>query len=344
MLFILILMTCAFVLAAAIHWVAAIVTLRSGTFFGVTVTGEFGLTPDARRILWHYRWSVVVTTLVCIATMWFVVPRLAGLAAPLTASGFVFLWCGVVFVIWFIENKKVRPFAKPQAAQGTTTRTASLTPRPQTPGGRLTFAGPMLIVVAMHFLLWTRQYTLPPETYRAALALLVMAYVASALFMWMGWLILFRTRHIYSSGSISEQENADKRFGYLLRLMFAYEFTAFMVALFLPAARIAPAGAAPWLTVSAIVMMALIMPAAVLILIRKRRRSPLGIPEQGNGNNIAAGCWKYGFIYYNPDDPSFVVGTRLGPYGCDFNFANKWSWVASFGLVGVPILIRLVWF
>jgi hypothetical protein len=276
--------------------------------------------------------------------MWSVVPRLTGVAAPLTASGLVMLWCCVTIVVWFIEHKRVRPFAKLQAAEVPATRTASLRPRPQTlPAGRLTFAGPMLIVVAMHFLLWTRQYTLPPETYRAALALLLSAYAGSALFMWAAWLILFRTRHIHASGSIAEEENADKRFGYGLHLIFAYELTAFMVASFLPVARIAPARVAPWLGVIAMSVMS-ILTAIILILLMKRRRSPRGIQEQGNGDTTAAACWKYGFIYYNPDDPAFVVGTRLGPYGCDFNFANKWSWVVSFGLVTIPILIRFVWF
>jgi uncharacterized membrane protein len=200
----------------------------------------------------------------------------------------------------------------------------------------------MLIVAAMHFLLWTRHDTLPSETYRAALALLLTAYIANALFMWVGWLVLFRTRRLYPSGSASEQENADKRFGFGLRLMFAYEFTAFMVAPALSVAKITPAFKGPWL--ATIMMTAqLILMAIVLVLVMKTRGKAMGTPAPGNGDNTSDACWKYGLIYYNPDDPAFVVGTRTGPYGCDFNFGNKWSWVVSFGLVAMPILIRLVW-
>jgi uncharacterized membrane protein len=201
----------------------------------------------------------------------------------------------------------------------------------------------MLIVAATHFLLFTRHDTLLAETYRAALALLLAAYVANALFIWVGWLVLFRTRHIYPSGSLSEQENADKRFGYGLRLMFAYEFTAIMVAMVLPVAKITPAFTGQRLLV--ILWTALLIQIAiVLVLVIRRRGTAMGTPAPGSGDSTSDACWKYGLIYYNPDDPAFVIGTRTGSYGCDLNFGNKRSWAVSFGLVAMPILIRLVWF
>ncbi len=336
---ILILMNVGLVLAAVLLCVAPL-TLRSGIFFGVTVAPEFLRTQDARRILWRYRRSVIVTTLLCITALWVVVPRLTGLAAPLTSSGLVFLGVGVAIVSTAIASRRVRPFSRPHSP----THTASLRPRPQTlPGGRLAFAGPMLIVVTTHFLVLARHDTLRPEIYRAALALLLVGYVASALLMWVAWLVLFRTRHIHPSGSVSEEENADKRFGYGLRLMFAYWFTAFMIAMVLPVAKIAPAPKGPWLAV-VLIASYLVFAAIVLVLVMKRRGAALGTLAPGDGDGTPDACWKYGLIYYNPDDPAFVVGARTGPYGCDFNFGNKWSWVVSFALVATPILIRLVWF
>jgi uncharacterized membrane protein len=198
-------------------------------------------------------------------------------------------------------------------------------------------------VAATHFLLVTRHDTLLPETYRAALALLLAAYVANALFMWVAWLVLFRTRRLYPSGTASEQENADKRFGYGFRLVFAYEFTAFTVASTLSVAKITPALKGPLLAMIYWAVV-LIQTAIVLVLVMKRRGTAMGTPAPGNGDSTSDACWKYGLMYYNPDDPAFVVGTRTGPYGCDFNFGNRWSWVVSFGLVAMPILIRLVWF
>ena len=335
---ILVLMNLGLVLATVLLCVAP-TTLRSGIFFGVTVAPEFRRTPDARRILWRYRRSVIVTTLVCITAMWVVVPRLTGIAAPLTSSALIFLGVGAAIVSTAIASRRVRPFASFHSP----TRTASLRPRPQTlPGGPFAFAGPMLIVAVAHFLLFTRHDTLPPETYRAGLALLLTAYVANALFMWVAWLVVFRTRHIYPSGSVSEQENADKRFGYGLRLTFAYDFTAFMVAPALSVAKITPTLKGSWFAVIAMAAV-LIQMAFVLVLVIKRRGTAMETPAPGNGDTTSDACWKYGLVYYNPDDPAFVVGTRTGPFGCDLNFGNKWSWVASFGLVAMPILIRLVW-
>src|SRR5262245_30228502 len=155
---VLILMTLAFGLSTVLLCVAP-TTLRSGIFFGVTVSPEFLRTPDAQRILWRYRRSVIVTTLACIAAMWFAVPRLSGIAAPLTSSGLVFLGVGAAIVATAIASRRVRPFAS--ATSYLPTRTASLRPRSQTlPGGRIAFAGPMLIVAATHFLLFTRHDTL----------------------------------------------------------------------------------------------------------------------------------------------------------------------------------------
>jgi len=201
----------------------------------------------------------------------------------------------------------------------------------------------MVIVAATHLFLWTRHNTLPLETYRAGLALLLTAFVANALFLWVAWLILFRTRHNHPSGPIAEQENADKRFGYGLRLMFAYEFTGLMVAMVLSVAKITPALKGPGLAVISWTAI-LIQTAIVVVLVIKRRATAIDMPAPGNGDSTSDSCWKYGLIYYNPDDPAFVVGTRTGPYGCDLNFGNKWSWIVGFSLVAMPLLIRQVWF
>src|SRR5580692_9621640 len=96
---ILIIMNVGLALSTAILCLAPTTTLRSGIFFGVTVSPEFHRTPDARRIIRRYRWSVIVTTFVCTAAMWLVVPRLIGIAAPLTISGLVFIQVGVGIIL-----------------------------------------------------------------------------------------------------------------------------------------------------------------------------------------------------------------------------------------------------
>ena len=58
-------------------------------------------------------------------------------------------------------------------------------------------------------------------------------------------------------------------------------------------------------------------------------------------------CWKLGLIYYNPDDPAWVVETRETRFLCGLNFGNKWSWVVLvvFAVIlTTPILMRLLLF
>lgn len=53
--------------------------------------------------------------------------------------------------------------------------------------------------------------------------------------------------------------------------------------------------------------------------------------------------WKWGFIYYNPEDPALVVETRFGRFGSDLNFGNKWSWAVLAVILSTPFLIRFLW-
>jgi hypothetical protein len=48
------------------------------------------------------------------------------------------------------------------------------------------------------------------------------------------------------------------------------------------------------------------------------------------------GCWKLGQFYYNPEDPAFIVESRLG-LGYSPNFAKSLSWAACAALVLLPI-------
>ena len=50
--------------------------------------------------------------------------------------------------------------------------------------------------------------------------------------------------------------------------------------------------------------------------------------------------WKWGSIYYNPQDPSLMVEKRFG-IGWTMNFGNKWAWVvlSIFILIIVAVII-----
>jgi uncharacterized membrane protein len=156
------------------------------------------------------------------------------------------------------------------------------------------------------------------------------------------WLVTFRTRQINPSGAAANQESTDKRFGYWLRLGLAYFQTALMVPAALAIARIMPAASPRFV----VIWMASLPVSAMIVVayVWKRRRLPLDTPGLAFGDHTPDACWKWGLIYYNPDDPALIVETRAGTSGCDLNFGNKWSWVVAAVILGTPFVIRLLWF
>src|SRR5262249_38658736 len=77
------------IVAAALVQCKGPSALRPGLFFGVTVDPEFVRSEEARRIVWGYRRPIIAMAVVCTAALWLAVPRLSGIAAPLTASAVV---------------------------------------------------------------------------------------------------------------------------------------------------------------------------------------------------------------------------------------------------------------
>jgi uncharacterized membrane protein len=337
----LVIMNAGLVLAAVIHWIAPL-DAHAGLFFGVAVDPEFPGSENGRRILSRHRRIVIVTTVACIAALWLTVPRLRGIAGPIATASSVFLEVSVAMISMAVASRHVRPFAKPQSPARA--RTVSMLPRKRTlPGGWLPFFGPMLIVGAARWLLSVRRESMPPEAYRGVLALLLVAFVWNALYMWLAWLATFRTRQMNAVGPAANEENAARRMGYWLRLLITYFFNVLMVGTALTAAKITTALAGPRFMV--IVMASWLVLATVLVAYMvKRRRLALDTPVVSIVDITSDECWKAGFIYYNPDDPALVVEARMGRFGCDLNFGNKWSWVVSGVILATPLVTPIFWF
>ena len=51
--------------------------------------------------------------------------------------------------------------------------------------------------------------------------------------------------------------------------------------------------------------------------------------------------WKWGVLYYNPEDPALWVEKRLG-FGWTLNFANRWSWLILVGTFAVLTVVLLL--
>jgi uncharacterized membrane protein len=337
----LVIMNAGLVLAAVIHWIAPL-TAHSGLFFGVAVDPKFPGSENGRRLLSRHRRIVVVTTVACIAALWLTVPRLRGIAGPIAIASSVFLEVSVAMISMAVASRHVRPFAKPQSP--TRTVTVSILPRKRAlPGGWLPLFAPMLIVGAVRWLLFMRRESMPPEAYRGVLALLLVAFVWNALYMWLAWLATFRTRQMNPVGPAANEESAARRMGYWLHLLITYFFNVLMVGTALNAAKITTALAGPRFIV--VVMASWLVLASVMVaFIVKRRRLALDTPVLSIADITPDECWKAGFIYYNPDDPALVVETRMGRFGCDLNFGNKWSWVVSGVILATPFVTPFLWF
>src|SRR5262249_222688 len=109
---IVVIMSVGLVVGAALQCLAPL-NFRPGIFFGVTVDAQFHQTEDARRILWRYRRPIIAMTVLCIATLWLVVPRLSGPAAPIAASALVFLGVAVASVSMARATRPGRAFSAP---------------------------------------------------------------------------------------------------------------------------------------------------------------------------------------------------------------------------------------
>jgi uncharacterized membrane protein len=318
-------------------------TFRQGVFFGATVDPDFPRSEDGQRILWRYRRPVIVMAAVCMTALWLVVPRLSGIAAPLTASGLLFIEVFGAVVSMASASKLARAFAKPRSP--TQTRTVSLAPRERTlPGGWLPFLGPMLIVGAARLFILTKRELMPPETYRGALTLLLVAFVSNAFYMLVAWFVAFRRRQINPEGLAANEENADRRVAYWMRLVFAYVFSGAFVAMALAFAGItSPVRGARFGITLWVILWALWLALVVILMVYivKRKRREAAVPSLGD--TTPDECWKWGLFYYNPADPALVVESRAGRFGCDLNLGNKWSWILFAVILATPFLIRLLW-
>ena len=324
----LVLVNAGIVVGVAVQWYGHL-SFGSG-FFGVTVDAEFSRTEDAQRIVWRYRRRIIVMAGLCIAALWLVVPHLNG-AAPLACLALTFISVSAGSISMAAAHRHVRAFAKPAAPAGT--RTASLLPRKQTlPGGVLPFVGPMLIVGAAFLMIFTRRALMPPETYRRAVVLLLLPFVTNVFYMLVAGVLVFRTRP------------TDKQKEYWFRLLVAYFLTVLMVATPLVLAGIATPVMTSWvlmvLTALWFVSMTIKTVSYEVSKWKRALRTPGAAPP---GDTTPEECWKFGFIYYNSEDPALLVEARAGRIG--WNFGNNWSWavlVALAAIFATPFLALLL--
>jgi uncharacterized membrane protein len=303
---------------------AAPVFSRRGILFGVTVDPAFRLSGEARHIVSRYRLSVIAVLALSIGALWIASPHLTGLQWPIATVLLVLFQFLACVACMAAANKRTQTLAGQQPSE----RTASLQPRTsRRPGGWVLLIGPMLIVICGGIVLLANRNSIPSATFRGAMSLMLVASFAGVCLTGVACLGALRTRQIGRNDRLGMR--------YFPLVGMAYVFTAFSVHgalaftnLLSPVSRI---------TLDGVLLITLI--ALIFVIIYQVR----ALSNLAAVDNTPDECWKWGLFYCNPDDPAFLVEKRIG-FGWTLNYANKSSWVVTFCLVAVPILIRLVWF
>jgi uncharacterized membrane protein len=321
-------------------WLAPMISRRS-IFFGVTVSPEFLSTDDAKVILRHYRKLTAAVTVVAMAGLWATVPYLKG---PLWIVAFAATWLmqfGASVAAFASAHHRVLAFSRSHNR----TRTALLEPRKRTlPGGWIPLVAPLVLVAVAGLFLYARRHSMAAETFRGSFSSLLVAVFVDVLTIVISYLAVHRTRLLYTADPSSRK---DRRFnlGYFSLLFFAYYLTLFQIGMAFITSR--PIESVPGTGVF-VLMIAFTVTITIVALgfqfsaTYKLRHAP-DSADAVLGDSTPDECWRWGIIYYNRDDPAFLVEKRVG-FGWTLNYGNKWSWVLSVGLLAAPFVIRFFWF
>jgi uncharacterized membrane protein len=315
---------------------------RSGTFFGTTVSSEFRTSDDARRIVSRYRQSVIFTTAAeIVATVVIALYLQIKVFAIVVISAAVIQYAvGIAALV--DANRRTRPFARPKPSSS---RSASLVPQRRTlPGGTLLLVGPLFIMVSVGLMVVSRRTLLLAETYKAAMAGVIVGTLSSGLLVAVAWIGVFRTRQGSANGSAGTQSES-RKLGYFILVFLAYGFALQNAALSLLTSNIVTNPTARRFGVFSIVALTVLgaMVCIVYFQFRAKKLAELAPSENNRSDGTPDECWKWGFIYDNPNDPAFLVEKRIG-YGWTLNMGNKWSWVFSAAILATPFVIRFLWF
>ncbi len=298
---------------------------RREIFFGVTVDPSFVPSQEARRILFRYRVPVWVASLATLVLLWIGISRhlnflvIASLFAPVVVS----------FIAWARAHKQVLPHALPAS----TVRVASLSTREEPfPGGVLFAIGPVLLLLGAACILYLRSS-------RGAYAPILVGLCTVVVILLQCYWMLRRARQVRTQGAAAANERTFKRVTVWVLLAAAYGIAIVNARNSLwPLAGVSLEPLLRFLPIA-------VMAALVLILVRigqgGSRLPGGGGTDDQRGDATPDACWKWGQLYYNPDDPALLVEKRMG-IGWTLNFAHRGSWLILAAAVTLPLLPRLL--
>lgn len=315
---------------------------RPGIYFGVTVEPDFRKTPEAQRLLRKYRLEAMIHVAIAFAMI---------LASALPSYQFFAfvgaIWLAVGPLTAFVEaHKRVQR----HAVKAVTIREAVLEPRStRLPGGWIVQVGPFVILLAtgvfLHFY-WDEIPARFPvhwgidgqpngwssRTPMGVYGPLVLGALISAC-MWLTANTLLRSARIVDRARpVFVLHDFAHRVGLFLLVIELFLAVVFSCVGLLPLT-----GAMPVLIVT------FLMLPTVFVLIVWLNKGRAHIERSSETHPQAAGdgtpdeCWKFGMLYFNPDDAALWVEKRAG-IGYTMNFAHISAWVIMALILLVPIL------
>jgi uncharacterized membrane protein len=330
-----------FVVVALTGWVFWALPLwsRPGTFFSVTVVPNFRNSPEAARVLRGYRIEILAHLAIAFALM------MMGAVRRET----VFL---VFSVLWLVVGPLIaisRGHAKamPYAVVHSTTREASLAPRPtHLPGGWLLQLTPFAILLLTAAYLSAHWDQIPDRfpvhwgidgqpngwsvrTPMGVYGPLCFGAGLVATISLLGYGISHAARRI--PGVPSDEGTIDPGHRISLVLIGVEFFVAAMLSLVGMLPLTGSPGVAP------ILILAGGMIVCVVLLIRWQSQGLAAHAAMGHpGDGTPDDCWKLGLFYFNPDDAALFVEKRIG-FGYTINFAHASAWIVLALTLLVPL-------
>lgn len=299
------------------------VWVRPGTYFGVRVPPEYRNSPEARRSRRSFLIKVWAATAFAIVLSAFGQPTLA-----------VFIQMGAATVAFRDGWRDTRP----HGVDAPTERTAHLfVPRPRVPGGAVAVGGPFVVVGAVFAWLVLKWNSIPERfpvhwdaagnangwSHRTPAGVFGPLLIALAVLVLLSAVI---AAQVYGAPRIPRA---------LMAIPLVVMWTiATMFSLVALTPLILRNGQFP--VPMFVVILVPIAAVAGAIWFAARANAEPDPPADLTPNE----CWKWGQIYYNPDDPSIMVQKRFG-LGYTFNFARWQSW-AMLGFLALSVAVILI--
>lgn len=325
---------------AAVALTLTQVWVRPGTYFGVRVPPEYRSTPQARQSRQSFRFEIWAATVFAVA-----LSIVASEMGKLWLVSFgLLVQLGIAALAFRAGWRKTKPYG----LDSPSTRTAHLfAERPRVPGGVAAVVAPFLILTAAFLYLLSKWESIPARfpihwdmqgrangwsdrSFEGIFGPLLIAFAVLVLISGVIAAQAYTARRAPVGSGLERRNRAMLAIPLIVMWIMAIMFS---LAALTPV--IVRNGRFP-IPAFVLILIPIAGVAAGIWFAARASAEPNDMPPDNTPNE----CWKWGQLYYNPDDSSFMVEKRFG-IGYTLNFARWQSWLMLGGMVAIPVAIVL---